>query len=321
MDQTRYSSFWRKNAEKSKNQPYETGAAKNVEINVEMNQETRPVMKNPLLKSMKIGFVGAGNMTQALIKGLVESKEIKPDHILVSNRTAGKLLKLSEQFKVQTRSHNQEIIAECDVVILAVKPQDFSAALEGLSGHFNKNQIVISLAAGIPLDSLEKQIPSGRLVRLMPNTPSLIGRGVIGFISLDETDEFVISLMEDLFSSLGYVLKVDTEEQFDTLMISCSSGTGFIFEMMMYWQDWIEERGFSAEVSRKMTTETFLGASLLASQAVGIDIEELQSRVASKKGITAAGLASMRELEIERTLRISFEKAAMRAQEISRSQK
>lgn len=278
-------------------------------------------MKNPLLKSMKIGFVGAGNMTQALIKGLVESKEIKPDHILVSNRTAGKLLKLSEQFKVQTRSHNQEIIAECDVVILAVKPQDFSAALEGLSGHFNKNQIVISLAAGIPLDSLEKQIPSGRLVRLMPNTPSLIGRGVIGFISLDETDEFVISLMEDLFSSLGYVLKVDTEEQFDTLMISCSSGTGFIFEMMMYWQDWIEERGFSAEVSRKMTTETFLGASLLASQAVGIDIEELQSRVASKKGITAAGLASMRELEIERTLRISFEKAAMRAQEISRSQK
>ena len=274
-----------------------------------------------MLKSMKIGFIGAGNMTQALVKGLVESNEIKADHIFVSNRTEGKLVKLSEQFHVQTRSHNQEIISECDVVIIAVKPQDFSSALEGLTAQFNKNQIVISLAAGIPFDSLEKQIPSGRLVRLMPNTPSLIGRGVIGFICLDETDEFVTSLMEDLFGSLGYVLQVDTEDQFDALMISCSSGTGFIFEMMMYWQDWIEERGFTPEIARKMTTETFLGASMLASQATEIEIEELQSRVASKKGIAAAGLASMRELEIERTLRISFEKAAMRAQEIAKSQK
>ena len=278
-------------------------------------------MKNPLLKSMKIGFIGAGNMTQALIKGMVESKEIRPDHIFVSNRTPGKLIKLSEQYNIQTRSHNQEIITDCDVVILAVKPQDFSAALEGLTGHFSDHQIVISLAPGIPFQSLEKQIPSGRLVRLMPNTPSLIGRGVIGYMSLDETDEFVSSLMDDLFGSLGYVLKVENEDQFDALMISCSSGTGFVFEMMMYWQDWIEERGFSEEVARKMTIETFLGASMLASQSASIDIEELQSRVTSKKGVTAAGLASMRELEIERTLRISFEKAAMRAQEISRSQK
>ncbi len=278
-------------------------------------------MKNPLLKSMKIGFIGAGNMTQALVKGIVEAKEIRPDHILVSNRTEGKLIKLSEQFNVQTRSHNQEIISECDVVIIAVKPQDFAKALEGLTGQFTEKQIVISLAPGISFDSLEKQIPSGRLVRLMPNTPSLIGRGVIGFMSLDETDEFVTSLMEDLFGSLGYVLEVETEDQFDALTISCASGTGFVFEMMMYWQDWIEERGFTPEVSRKMTVETFLGASMLASQSAGIDIEELQSRVTSKKGVTAAGLDSMRVLEIERTLRISFEKAAMRSQEISRSVK
>lgn len=285
----------------------------------------RPIMKNPLLKTLKIGFIGAGNMTQALIKGMIDSKEIKPDHILVSNRTAGKLIKLSEQFQIQTRSHNQEIIAECDVIILAVKPQDFTTAIEGLSGQFNENQIIISLAAGIPFDSLQQQIPAGRLVRLMPNTPSLIGRGVIGYLSLDETDIFVTDMMEDLFHNLGYVLKVENEEQLDTLMISCSSGTGFIFELMMYWQDWIEERGFSPEVSRRMTIETFIGASLLAAQSAQVSLEELQSRVTSKKGVTAAGLTSMRELEIERTLRISFEKASMRSlelyKEIYKSQK
>jgi pyrroline-5-carboxylate reductase len=301
MDQIRYNAIWRKNTENK--------------------SEMRPSMKNPMLKSMKIGFIGAGNMTQALVKGMVESKEIKADHIFISNRTPGKLIKLSEQFHVQTRANNEEIISECDVVILAMKPQDFSAALEGLTGQFNENQIVVSLAAGIPFETLQKQIPAGRLVRLMPNTPSLVGRGVIGYMSLDEDDEFVASLMEDLFGGLGYVLKTDTEDQFEALMISCSSGTGFIFEMMMYWQDWIEERGFSEEVSKKMTIETFLGASMLAAQSVEIDIEELQSRVTSKKGVTAAGLNSMRELEIERTLRISFEKAAMRSQEISRSMK
>lgn len=277
-------------------------------------------MVNPFLKSMKIGFIGAGNMTQALVKGMVESKAVRPQNIIISNRTPGKLIKLSELYGVETREHNELVVEECDVIILAMKPQDLPKALEGFANQIREHQIVISLASGINFESLNKQIPEGRLVRLMPNTPSIIGRGVIGFIC-EENDEFLRSLMEDLFSSLGIVLEVDSEDQFDALMVSCSSGTGFVFEMMMYWQDWIEEHGFTEEMSKKMTIETFLGASLLAAQSVGIDIEELQSRVTSKKGVTAAGLNSMRELEIERALRLSFEKAALRSQEISRAMK
>jgi len=234
MDQIRYDAIWRK------------------------KPETRVRMKNPLLKAMKIGFIGAGNMTQALVKGMVESKEIRSDHIIVSNRTEGKLLKLSEQYQVQTRSHNQEVITECDVVILAVKPQDFTAALEGLTGLFNENQVIISLAAGISFQSLQKLIPAGRIVRLTPNTPSLIGRGVIGYMSLDKEEDFASSLMDDLFGGLGSVIRVENEDQFDALMISSSSGVGFVYELMMYWQDWIEERGFSPEISKKMTIETFM---------------------------------------------------------------
>jgi pyrroline-5-carboxylate reductase len=295
MDQIGYDAFWTKRT------------------------ETRNHMKNPLLKSMKIGFVGAGNMTQALIKGLIDSKEFKTDNILVSNRTPGKLLKLSEQYQVQTRSHNQEIINDCDVIVLAVKPQDLVGAMEGLTGLFRDNQTIISLAAGISFNQLQKLIPAGRLVRLMPNTPSLIGRGIIGYMSRTKNDDFISDLIQDLFGSLGSVIKVETEDQFDALMISCSSGTGFVFELMMYWQDWIEERGFAPEVARQMTIETFVGASLLAAQSNGTEIEELQSRVTSKKGVTAAGLQSLRELEVERAVRISFEKAAMRSDEISRS--
>ncbi len=274
-------------------------------------------MLHPLLKVTKIGFIGAGNMTQALIKGMVESQRILPSKIYVSNRTPGKLIKLKENFAVNTCEHNEEVVDTCDVVILATKPQDLPASISEISGKFRPEQIIVSLAAGINMSALEKLIPAGRLIRLMPNTPSLIGRGVLGVL-MQNADESASDLIHDMISSLGVVFDVTNEDQFDALMVSCSSGTGFVFEMMMYWQDWIQERGFTPEESRQMTVETFLGASMLAAQATGIEIEELQQRVTSKKGVTAAGLQSMRELEIERALRISFEKASMRSQEISR---
>jgi pyrroline-5-carboxylate reductase len=275
-------------------------------------------MVHPLMKIMKIGFIGAGNMTQALIKGILETKHIKNTQVYVSNRTPGKLIKLKELYPgLNARQYNEEIVDECDIVILAMKPQDLPAAISEISEKFREEQIIISLAAGINIDALEKIIPTGRLARMMPNTPSLIGRGVIGLLT-QNMDESGSDLIHDIFKSLGVMLDVETEDQFDALMVSCSSGTGFVFEMMMYWQDWIQERGFTDEESKQMTIETFLGASLLAAQSAGIDIEELQQRVTSKKGVTAAGLNSMRELEIERALRISFEKASMRSQEISR---
>lgn len=277
-------------------------------------------MNHPLLKIMKIGFIGAGNMTQALIKGMVESKQIKPSQISVSNRTPGKPLKLHEAYGINTYEFNEQIIDECDIIILATKPQDLPGAINEISEKFRPEQIVISLAAGIPMGALEKLVPSGRIVRLMPNTPSLISRGVIGLYS-ESIDESGSDLIKDIFSSLGIIMEVDTEDQFDALMVSCSSGTGFVFEMMMYWQDWIQERGFTNEEARLMTVETFIGASMLAAQSATIEIEELQQRVTSKKGVTAAGLQSMRELEIERALRISFEKSSMRSQEISRQNK
>lgn len=271
---------------------------------------------NPLLKTQKIGFLGAGNMAQAMIKGLVEGG-IPAKNIYATNRSPGKLQKLVEAFNIQTSPSNEELIDTCDIVILAVKPQDLFTALEPVTRAFDEHKIVISIAAGIRMEKLEKHLNNARLARVMPNTPSLIGRGVIGYLLNDDDDNALDATVEDLFTPLGKVIKVADEDQFEALTVSCSSGTGFVFEMMMYWQDWIEEHGFSIEEARLMTIETFVGASLLAAQARE-DVEDLQARVTSKKGVTAAGLQSMRELEIERALRISFEKAAMRNKEMAR---
>ena len=100
--------------------------------------------------------------------------------------------------------------------------------------------------------------------------------------------------------------------------MSCGSGPGFIFEVMQYWQEWVEEHGFEPDVARKMVVQTFLGAAELAAKSADMPLHDLQARVVSKKGVTAAGLQSMRELEIERALRYSFEKAVLRDQELAR---
>lgn len=265
----------------------------------------------------KIGFIGVGNLAQAMIKGLIESKIMLPKNIYGSNRSPGKLQKVIELYGIQGKATNEELIEACDIVILAMKPQDLSNAIDPIASAFNEDQIVISLAAGLTLKTLEKKLRQCRIVRLMPNTPSLISKGVIGYVT-SSSDEFIPTMVEDLFSPLGYVIGVDDEDQFEALTISCSSGTGFIFELMTYWQDWIEERGFEPEVARIMTVQTFFGAAKLAEISKDMPIEDLLAKVASKKGITVAGLESMRELEIERALRYSFEKAALRNQELAK---
>lgn len=265
----------------------------------------------------KIGFIGLGNLAQAIIKGLVEKKVVESKFIFGSNRSEGKLQKAAETFGIQTCSTNEEVIEKSSVVILAMKPQDLIAAIEPISSIFNEKQIVISLAAGITLRQLAKKLPQCRIVRLMANTPALISRGVIGFVMSGE-DKGLQTMVEDLFEPLGYVIKVEDEDKIETITVSSSAGTGFVFELMMYWQEWIEEHGFESEVARKMTVETFLGTSLLASQQSGVPLEDLLYKVTSKKGVTMAGLQSMRELEIERALRYSFEKAALRNQELAK---
>jgi pyrroline-5-carboxylate reductase len=270
----------------------------------------------------KIGFLGLGNMSQSIIKGLIDSGTLPPDHIYGANRSPGKLQKVGETYKIHTMQTNEEVIEASDIVVLGMKPQDLPAAIDPIASVFNDNQIVISLAAGITLRTLGRKLPNCRLARVMPNTPSLINRGVIGFVAnKSESEKMDLSLetvVEDLFKPLGYVLGVEDEEKFEALTISCASGTGFVFELMTYWMDWIEQHGFEKIEARRMTVETFLGAALLATQSKDTPLDELLAKVASKKGVTAAGLESMRELEIERTLRYSFEKAALRNQELAK---
>lgn len=265
---------------------------------------------------MKIGFLGAGNMTQAIVNGWIKNQTIAPLDIYVSSRTSGKARRLCDSLGLNFCENNEDVIEACDMVVLATKPQDLEAAVEPIASSFQDSHIVVSLAAGYTLHALRKLIPSqATIVRVMPNTPLQIGEGVIGY-SLTKPDLVIERRIEHLFQPLGLVVKLDEGEAFQALTVGAASGTGFVFELMVYWQEWLEEHGIDSDVAKEITVKTFLGASKLADQSQG-SLNDLQAKVTSKKGVTAAGLDSMRELEVERLMRYSFEKAVLRDGELA----
>lgn len=273
-------------------------------------------MNIPIKKN--VGFIGAGNMTQACIKGLIESKTLTANQIFVSNRSEKKLQKMTELFGVNTCVSNEELIDKCDVIFLATKPQDLTAAIEPIAMSFEAHHLIISLVAGVSIESLLRVLSqSPAIVRVMTNTPIRLRRAVLGVCYSPKTLSFR-GLVDQLLSPLGYVVDAPEGEAMQGLSVSASSGTGFVLELMKYWQDWIEDYGFEPEVAKRMTIETFLGASLLAEAESARNLDELQQQVVSKKGMTAAGLESMRENELERILRMGFEKALLREQELAR---
>lgn len=177
--------------------------------------------------------------------------------------------------------------------------------------------MVISLAAGVTLRKLKKLLPHCKnIVRLMANTPARVMQGSFAYCSNSpniRTDLF----MDRMFKPLGFTLKLDEGDAFEAFSVASSAGVGFVFELMIYWQEWLEEHGLEPETAQQLTIHTFLGSAALALKSLPQSLDDLQAKVTSKKGITAAGLDSMRELEVERLLRYSFEKSALRDRELA----
>ncbi len=269
------------------------------------------------LADKKLGIIGLGNMGQSVLKALLKSQTLKEDQIYVHTRSEGKIKKILSRYKVQQTETAEQLVDQCDMILFSVQPQDLLELLEPLRGAFTSEKVAMSMAPGISLRTLRKYLPEPSLVRIMPSAPALVSRGVIHFC-IPESDMILEKLVKKLFSPLGYVVSTEEGEEFSALTISSASGAPFVLEIMKYWQDWIQEYGFEPEIAKKIVVETFLGAALLAEENEETTFHQLTERLASKKGVTDAGLLSLRELELEGILRMSFNKALMRDHEIGK---
>ena len=273
------------------------------------------------LNSPNFGFLGCGHIAQNLITGYLEHSNLPAKKIFISGRNLKKLKRISEKYQIQRVLDNEELLEKASVIFICIKPSDAEEAIQSLKVHFHSNHTVLSLIAGISFKSLKKWgLNCKRLIRLMPNISVSAGKGFLPFCSLNNQDS-LNGFIEDLLEPLGKVLILKEEALLSPATVGSSSGLAFVLELMEYWLEWIQGEGFSYKEAKELVVETFLGASELCKKRKHKSFSDLQKEITSQKGVTQQGLSAMRELELERILRLSFEKAHLKVKELGNIKK
>lgn len=260
-----------------------------------------------LLSGRTIGFIGAGNMAEAMIGALIQSELAPKEAIRISDPNPDRRAFFSETYQVATGSDNAALFHACDIILLAVKPQMMESVLTPITtatdyAAFPGKKLVISIAAGIPLsrfvtwlsDPLKAdQKDKLALVRVMPNTPSLVGCGMSGLSTgpgADETDKAVASA---LVASMGKVRVVE-EALLDAVTAVSGSGPAYVFLFIEAMIRTGEDLGLSPEAAKEMVMQTVKGAVALL-ESSDADAADLRARVTSPGGTTAAAITAFTE--------------------------
>lgn len=236
-----------------------------------------------------IGFIGGGNMAEAMIKGLLKSN-IRD--IMVSEPRNDRLLYLKNTYNLKTTPDNKEIVRNCNIFIIAVKPQNIEEVTTEISDLISKDHIIISIAAGIPLSYLTSKLKTSRVIRVMPNTPALVQEGISVLSMCECIHDQEMGVVRDIFMSIGKVI-VLPEKYMDAVTALSGSGPAFFTLFIEYMIDGGVKIGLSKDISSELAIQTFIGTAKLLES--GISPETLRVMVTSPGGTTAAGLKVFEE--------------------------
>ncbi|MBE0425324.1 MAG: pyrroline-5-carboxylate reductase [Nitrospirae bacterium] len=236
-----------------------------------------------------IGFIGGGNMAEAMIKGILQ-RNIKD--ITVSDPRDDRLSYLKKTYNVKTTSDNKEVVRNCYIVILAVKPQNMDEVTAEISDLISKDHLIVSIAAGITLSYLTSRLRTSKIVRVMPNTPALVQEGISVLSMCECIHDKEMGIIRDIFMSIGRVL-VLPEKYIDAVTALSGSGPAFFALFVEHMIDAGVEIGLSREISAELAIQTFAGTAKLLES--GISADKLRVMVTSPGGTTAAGLKVFEE--------------------------
>ncbi len=267
---------------------------------------------------MKITFLGGGNMATALIGGLrkqgYSAAAMQVVEPLEENRE-----KLTHAFGVRCCAEIDAAALNCEILVLAVKPQQIREALAPLTDQFKgllKDQLVVSIAAGLRLADISRWLGGYRqLVRSMPNMPALIGAGISGLYADPEVDHEGRDTAEKILKAVGHTLWIADEAQMDAVTAVSGSGPAYVFYFIEALQQSAQALGFDEAASRKMAIETFVGAARMAEQSKE-SFSELRHRVTSKGGTTEAALNSFETDGVAAAIIRGVHAAAARGREL-----
>ncbi len=267
---------------------------------------------------MKIGFIGAGNMAEAIVKGISRAEKFDASQIFVSDIFEERLHYFAETYGVNTFRDNKELVVECDVVVVATKPQSVDIVFEGIADVFDCNKLLVSIVAGVPVMRFTDALGDIAVVRVMPNTPALVGYGAAG-VYANKKAKKRLDFVVDLFRSVGEAVVVKTEDELDTVTALSGSGPAYYFLLMEEMIRAGMELGLDAATAKKLTLQTALGAAQLAMQADkdGQTPEQLRKKVTSPGGTTEAAIKIFNEDQFGAIVVLAMQKAKERSKELS----
>lgn len=259
---------------------------------------------------MKLAFIGGGNMAQALIAGLRTQQFVMSD-ITVVELDASKQQILQKKFGVHTTEDLVDV-ASCEVIVLAVKPQQLAELAKNLIPVLNR-QLIISIAAGIQLKDLSAWLNDYKtIVRAMPNTPAQIQSGITGLYALPQVSEAQIAFADQVLSAAGTTLWLDSEAKLDAVTAISGSGPAYVFYFIEALQEAALKLGLNEGDAKQLSIATFKGASLLADVS-DTPVAQLREQVTSKGGTTEQGLLSLEKSDVKNAIILAASKAFERA--------
>ena len=239
------------------------------------------------LRDETLAFIGCGMMGEAMVKGLLRQGLVDPRQIITSHPRAERCLELENRYGVQVTDSNAEAAAEATFAVVAVKPQFLGEVVNDLGGVLNMDATVLSIVAGATMARLGSGFGVSRVVRVMPNTPAQIGRGMSVWTATDSVNEAGRKKVQVILSALGAEEYVIHENELDMATALSGTGPAFVFMFMEALVDAGVHMGFSRRVAEKLVFETVLGAAEFA-KGEPDHLAKLRNQVTSPGGTTAA---------------------------------
>ncbi len=265
----------------------------------------------------KIGFIGGGKMASAIIKGIVNSHWCKNQDIIVSDKNESSLALLKENFNIQVTTSNIEIAKTSDIILLAVKPFVLRDVLEEIKPFITKKHLVLSIAAGISINTIEEILGEVSVIRIMPNTPALVNEGMSAICPGKYTDKNQVKTALEIFNSVGKVIESD-EKYIDIITAISGSGPAFYYYIIDEIAKAGHKLGLDYETCLKLSAQTAFGSAKMIMES-GISPEQLIINVTTPGGCTAVGNDVLKENNISDILFDTIEKTAQKAFELGKN--
>ncbi|RNF41107.1 pyrroline-5-carboxylate reductase [Planococcus salinus] len=264
---------------------------------------------------MKIVCVGAGSMAESMIHGWINKRILKPEEISVTNKSdMERLENLRDEYGVNIVCEDKKDLKDANFVLLAMKPKDIAAALADIKDTLTDNTIIISVVAGVSINTIQKHVGNLPVARVMPNTSAQIGKSATGvawskYVTVEKQHD-----LRKLLSSIGGVTVVE-EDQLHTVTAVAGSGPAYIYYFAEAMREAAIENGLSSADAKKLVRQTFDGAAEMMQQN---DFTELRKKVTSPNGTTAAGLESLENNQFKKIINDCVTQAAKRSRELGK---